>query len=121
MSPILKNSYRFCPIGSDFRNQCESQVNIAEAEGHYFIQNGALTMNFPFDFNQLVSIYLGIFSSDLLRYVIGAGGIYLLINVLLARGCKAARSEMRSRPKVKLGEKSSLVCALLRFLLPMVH
>lgn len=48
---------------------------------------------------QFISIYADVFGSDLLRYVLGAGGTYLLINILLARRIAGQKIRPSDPPK----------------------
>lgn len=48
--------------------------------------------------NSLTSIYVDVFGGDLLRYAIGAGGVYILINLILSRRLAHQQIGDRSRP-----------------------
>ena len=48
--------------------------------------------------NDLTSIYPAVFTSDLMRYVIGTGGVYLTVNLLLAARLAARKIREKSPP-----------------------
>ena len=50
-------------------------------------------------FSELVRIYPLIFTSDLLRYVIGAGGVYLVVNILFVRWLENRKIRDKNPPK----------------------
>lgn len=54
---------------------------------------------------QVTSIYVDVFGGDLLRYVIGAGGVYLLINLALASHLSAQKIGNRQIPPGQLGRE----------------
>jgi len=49
--------------------------------------------------NDLTNIYPTILSTDLIRYVVGAGGVYLLINILLSNRLAKRKIREKSPPK----------------------
>lgn len=53
-------------------------------------------MNSTSILTDILSTYVDVFGGDLLRYVLGAGGVYLVINLLLAR--RLAPRKIRDKP-----------------------
>lgn len=51
------------------------------------------------DLTTLLSIYSDVFGGDLMRYVLGAGGTYLLINILLAKRLSTQKIRPSDPPK----------------------
>lgn len=54
-------------------------------------------------FSDLFTLYLDVFGADLLRYVLGAGGTYLILNVLLSStlGARKIRSEKPQKGQIR--------------------
>ncbi len=50
-------------------------------------------------FSNIMTLYAEVFGADLLRYVIGAGGTYLLINILLSRRLNRQKIRPTDPPK----------------------
>ncbi|MEM9584232.1 MAG: sterol desaturase family protein [Pseudomonadota bacterium] len=49
--------------------------------------------------NEILAVYAEVFGADLLRYLIGAGGVYLVINVALARHLSRQKIRTSGPPK----------------------
>ncbi|WP_170578165.1 sterol desaturase family protein [Ruegeria arenilitoris] len=91
----MKNTRRKLKLPIVFRNQRESDTRLRQV-----VLNVLSHLEKPMThLTTLLSVYANVFGGDFLRYVLGAGGTYLLINVLLARRLAAQKVRLSDPPK----------------------